>query len=623
MFGLSQPEREALIENTDNIRNICIISHVDHGKTTMSDSLLGDGVISEKQVGYAKYLDSREDEQQRGITIEASAISIFYRNEQQLKRNAEQNCNYLINLIDSPGHIDFSSDVSTAVRLCDGGLLLVDVIEGVCIQTHAVIKQAYEEKVKLCLVLNKIDKLIVDLQMTPVEITEHLTRIIEQVNSLMSGFITSDAMNENDDDQNASSTTGAKQDLNIDEEFEQSLLFSPERGNVFFCSAIDKWGFRLVDFVPIIMERIGDSTSIQHKRSNLLKSLWGEYFWNNKTKKVVKKKKNIKVEQENIFTEFILNNIFEVYKCILLADRPKRLRKILQILSITIPESEFSKEKRTLLRAVMSSWLPLSKSAMSMVTRVVPSPRKAQDYKVDVLFNQMAPYKPKSNVIEKRAEIVSQNEAIYQSIKRCNSNRDAPLCIFVSKMVAVEKRLLSRDLQKLLIEQRNHQEEAGQEETEFIAYCRLFSGVLDATNMTNRKLYVIGPKFNPFRYDAENRTEIDASSLIPLMIMGSDFLPLNTVHAGTVFAIAGIGEHILKTGTISNFQYCQPFKKMTSQSAPILRVSIEPKNAKGLAEALQWLAPAESIGSSCRNQGSKQRGAHSFAPSGSSIWSGA
>lgn len=182
MFG-NEPRIERigkLLDKPEKIRNISIVAHVDHGKTTIADNLISsNNIISKKLVGKL-YMDSREDEQDRGITMKSSSISLVTKYKEE---------DYLINLIDSPGHVEFGFEVEAALRLTDGALVVVDVLEGVSSQTYRVLMQTFEEKVSSILVLNKIDKLIREKQMTPMEAYVHLNQLIEQVNALIGSFI--------------------------------------------------------------------------------------------------------------------------------------------------------------------------------------------------------------------------------------------------------------------------------------------------------------------------------------------------------------------------------------------------------------------------------------------------
>jgi elongation factor 2 len=119
------------MDKQDNIRNMSVIAHVDHGKSTLSDSLIAKaGIIASKVAGDARYMDTRDDEKERGITIKSTGVSLYYEYDVNRGTNLEP---YLINLIDSPGHVDFSSEVTAALRVTDGALVVVDTVEGVCV----------------------------------------------------------------------------------------------------------------------------------------------------------------------------------------------------------------------------------------------------------------------------------------------------------------------------------------------------------------------------------------------------------------------------------------------------------------------------------------------------------
>ena len=198
-----------LMDKKENIRDIGIIAHIDHGKTTMTDSLLTEaGLLSPKIAGKARALDYLEEEQKRGITIKTANISLLHEEKGTL---------YLINLIDTPGHVDFTGKVTRALRAIDGVVVVVDAVEEVMVQTETVTRQALNERVKPVLFINKVDRLIKELRLGPEEIQEKLARIIRDFNNLIALY--------------------GEQD--------QKERWKVEAGNgtVAFGSALHRWGF--------------------------------------------------------------------------------------------------------------------------------------------------------------------------------------------------------------------------------------------------------------------------------------------------------------------------------------------------------------------------------------------
>jgi len=236
-------ECETLMDNPEHIRNIAIAAHVDHGKTTLTDNLLaGAGMISDDTAGEQLMMDTEEDEQERGITIDAANVSMTHEYEDR---------NHLVNLIDTPGHVDFGGDVTRAMRAVDGALVVVDAVEGAMPQTETVLRQALREGVKPALFINKVDRLISELQEGPEEMQERLLSVIRDVNELIRGM------------------TEEMDDI-------EDWTVSVEEGTVGFGSALYKWGVSMpsmqrtgMDFGEIMELERADERQELHERTPL------------------------------------------------------------------------------------------------------------------------------------------------------------------------------------------------------------------------------------------------------------------------------------------------------------------------------------------------------------------
>ncbi len=200
-----------IIKNKEQIRNFGVIAHVDHGKTTMSDSLLANsGIIAPSAAGTALALDSMKQEQERGITIVQANITLHYTKDDK---------EYVINMIDTPGHVDFSGRVIRSLRAIDGAVVVCDAVEGIMTQTETVTRMALEELVRPVLFINKIDRLIKELRLTPERMQETLATVVSNFNQLI--------------------------DIYAEPEYKEKWKVSIQDGSVTFGSAKDRWAFNI------------------------------------------------------------------------------------------------------------------------------------------------------------------------------------------------------------------------------------------------------------------------------------------------------------------------------------------------------------------------------------------
>ncbi|KAL7945820.1 P-loop containing nucleoside triphosphate hydrolase protein [Trichoderma barbatum] len=619
----------SLQKQSQDVRNICILAHVDHGKTSLTDALLAtNGIISPKLAGKIRYLDSRPDEQTRGITMESSAISLYF---SMLRRSAPDATpepkEYLINLIDSPGHIDFSSEVSTASRLCDGAVVLVDAVEGVCSQTVTVLRQSWIEKLKPLLVINKIDRLITELKMTPQEAYVHLSKLLEQVNAVLGSFFQGERMEEDLNwrekmeervnaaaatKASASDTTSEVGDLQFEELDDEDLYFAPEKNNVIFSSAIDGWAFTCRQFASIYEKKLGI------KRGIMERCLWGNYYLDPKTKKVLGQKHLKGRNLKPMFVQLVLEPVWTVYQATLGVDGAKGdaalLEKVTKSLNVTIaPHILRARDPRLLLTTVFASWLPLSTALLVSVIESLPSPPVAQAERLPTVIDES----PDSEFVDK---------SVRGAMVSFKTEKSDPVVAYVSKMVSIPEselpenkrrtgQMTGEEARELARQKRaaaaalaaaNSQDDvagltdalgavdldnvtpAAEEEKidpeHLIGFARIFSGTLSVGDT----LYVIPPKWSPANPHAAEPQQITVKSLY--MFMGRSLEALDTVPAGVVFGIGGLDGKILKSGTLcSKLEGAVNLAGISLAGKPIVRVALEPVNPADLDKMIQGL----------------------------------
>uniref|UniRef100_A0AAZ3STQ3 Elongation factor-like 1 n=1 Tax=Oncorhynchus tshawytscha TaxID=74940 RepID=A0AAZ3STQ3_ONCTS len=580
---------KALQKNPANVRNLCILAHVDHGKTTLADSLVAsNGIISSRLAGKLRYLDSREDEQIRGITMKSSAISLHYKD-------------YLINLIDSPGHVDFSSEVSTAVRLCDGAIVIVDAVEGVCPQTQAVLRQAWLENIRPVLVINKIDRLIMELKLTSQEAYTHLQKILEQVNAVTGSLFTSKVLEDRavkeeraeedkeEGDIEPAECPGSEQvydwSAGLEDSDDSQLYFSPDQGNVVFASAIDGWGFSIQQFAQIHSQRMGIRAEV------LLKTLWGDFYLNAKAKKIMKGAHA--KGKKPLFVQLVLDNIWSLYDAVVTRRDKEKIEKMMMSLGVKVMtrDSRHS-DPKVLLSAICSQWLPVSQAVLFMVCDKLPSPLDMTSERIERLMSVGA---------RRFHSLPLQTQELKTAFMQCSSDDTAPVIVFVSKMFMVDAKALpqnkqsegvSGQMQGLPLKAKPEEEE---EKETFVAFARVYSGVV----RRGQKVFVMGPKYDPAQ--GLRMVRIVSACLPPVphlacctmdslyLLMGRELEELEEVPSGNVLGIGGLEECVLKSATLSTSPALPPFIPLNFEATPIVRVAIEPKHPSEMPKLVRGM----------------------------------
>merc|ERR1711962_1393323 len=375
----------SIMDIKTNSSNMSVIAHVDHGKSTLTDSLVTKaGIIAQAKAGDMRFTDTRADEQERCITIKSTAVSMYYEltpedmvyleGKQESKGNA-----FLINLIDSPGHVDFSSEVTAALRVTDGALVVVDCISGVCVQTETVLRQAIAERIKPVLFMNKMDHALLELQLEMEDLYQTFQRIIETTNVIIATYADEDGPMGN-------------------------IMVDPSKGTVGFGSGLHGWAFSLKQFAEIYAEKF------KIPPIKLMDRLWGDQFYNSKEKKW----KKVAGEGVRGFTMFVLDPIYKMFDAVM-GFKKEVYEKLLEKLEIKLSVEDKELEAKPLIKKIMQKWLPAGETMLQLITIHLPSPVTAQKYRAEMLY-----------------EGPPGDEAAL-GIKNCDP--EGPLMMYVSKMV--------------------------------------------------------------------------------------------------------------------------------------------------------------------------------------------
>lgn len=510
----------------DNIRNLSVIAHVDHGKSTLTDSLVQKaGIISKAAAGDSRYTDTREDEQERCITIKSTGISLYFEYnppkagatdmsdlikapEDGDDANISHN-SFLINLIDSPGHVDFSSEVTAALRVTDGALVVVDSVSGVCVQTETVLRQALAERIRPVLMCNKMDRCILELSLDPEDAYQSLVKTVESANVIIATY--------------------------PDDELGDVQVY-PQEGTVAFGSGLHQWGFTLDRFARMYSVKFG----IEEKK--MMEKLWGDNFYDADNKKWVKSDKKEerraagKKPLKRAFVQFILDPIYKLFKEIMEGNRDHYM-KMLNNLGVKLTSEEQDFRDKVLLKRVMQKWLPAADALLEMIVLRLPSPRKAQKYRTSLLYTGP----------------MDDDAAI--AMKECNPK--GVLMMYVSKMVPTA------------------------DQTRFYAFGRVFSGTI----ASGQKVRILGSNYMP---DSKNDLTVKNIQSTVVM-MGRNVEKVQDIPCGNTCALVGVDQYILKQATITDYEPAHVMRTMKFSVSPVVRVAVEPANPSDLPKLIEGL----------------------------------
>ncbi|XP_077591141.1 116 kDa U5 small nuclear ribonucleoprotein component [Stigmatopora nigra] len=486
-----------LMDSTELIRNVTLCGHLHHGKTCFVDCLIEQThpEIRKRDDLDLRYTDILFTEQERGVGIKSTPVTLVLPDS--------RGKSYLLNIMDTPGHVNFSDEVTSSIRISDGVVLFIDAAEGVMLNTERLIKHAVQERMAITICINKVDRLIVELKLPPTDAYYKLRHIVDEVNGLLNTYST-----------------------------DENLVVSPLLGNVCFASSQYSICFTLGSFAKIYADTYGDINYMEFS-----KRLWGDIYFNPKTRKFTKKAPTSNSQRS--FVEFVLEPLYKILSQVV-GDVDTSLPRVLDELGVHLSKEELKLNIRPLLRLVCNRFFGEFTGLVDMCVQHIPSPQDGGRNKIEHTYTG------------------GLDSDLGEAMAECDP--EGPLMCHTTKMYSTE------------------------DGVQFHAFGRVLSGTIQA----GQPVKVLGEN-----YTLEDEEDSQVCTVGRLWISVARYqIEVNRVPAGNWVLIEGCDQPIVKTATVTEprgNEEAQIFRPLKFNTASVIKIAVEPVNPSELPKMLDGL----------------------------------